>query len=387
MLPRYEDILHLLAYNGYENEAYFGSFACKETWSDARIIAPYVLDMRFGQNMSTIIGIYSKKILSNTNRERLSYLLNLGGDPNISDTNGYTPLIWSCIFYGYSGFELTKLLLENGADVNKSDTFETPLAISARFDDFERTQLLLENGADPNSVVSSSSVLDRVCKHHLSEGRSTRCIELLLKNGANPNFIDETGRSIIETCIIRRYIKIASMLVEHGATFPTGNLCMTNVINNNNATGIKFMLKHGYTIPKGALIHKIEIGDLEGIRILLQYRANPNTPLISGDGSTYPLSVALKNINENTLSIVKMLIDAGVDLNIDVVFGPSPLKRLFEDYITTYNENTFKLIEILLEKGATPPTLVEYNQILKYHEKEMYDFFRLNRLLLKQKNR
>ena len=76
-------------------------------------------------------------------------------------------------------FELTKLLLEKGANANSADDWgDSALMSAVRKDNFDIATLLLENGADVNMADSESG------KRALDYATSEKMKELLLQYGA-----------------------------------------------------------------------------------------------------------------------------------------------------------------------------------------------------------
>ncbi len=83
----------------------------------------------------------------NACKEIMISLINHGADINKTEKlNGFTPLFQTV---DAKLFPLTKILLENGADVNiKSFSGDTPLLISIQTANITMVQLLIDNGAD-----------------------------------------------------------------------------------------------------------------------------------------------------------------------------------------------------------------------------------------------
>jgi ankyrin repeat protein len=86
------------------------------------------------------------------NREIVGFLLSRGADVNAPDAGG-TPLHYAVeTRTGISGIDILRLLLEQGAVVDKrNDAGETPLLRAAAGGKLEEASLLLESGADPNA--------------------------------------------------------------------------------------------------------------------------------------------------------------------------------------------------------------------------------------------
>jgi ankyrin repeat protein len=82
--------------------------------------------------------------------ELTKLLLDKGADVNARDAGGFTPL--RVAIERKNDLELIKLLLAKGANINAKDSIgNTPLHIAAALDRFEEVELLLQKGADVNA--------------------------------------------------------------------------------------------------------------------------------------------------------------------------------------------------------------------------------------------
>ncbi len=66
-----------------------------------------------------------------------------------------TPLHYAC--ENKNGFNIAKLLIKKGANVNMKDNNEkTPLYFAIKNNDSELVKLLIENEANPNTIIKNT---------------------------------------------------------------------------------------------------------------------------------------------------------------------------------------------------------------------------------------
>jgi hypothetical protein len=132
-------------------------------------------------------------------------LLERGAEPNAYHANEYGPM---SALYGAAGVvrdpELTRLLLEAGADPNGEPQFGDALYHSVEAESPDCLLLLLEHGAEPRGSNALAHALDYDREEH---------VRLLLEAGADPN----EGALLVHAVRRGRPPGVLRLLAEHGA--------------------------------------------------------------------------------------------------------------------------------------------------------------------------
>ena len=138
---------------------------------------------------------------------RVRELLDAGINPNITDYDGDTPLVYASE-EGYT--EIVKLLLDSGADADPNLQEQgryTPLIVSSD-NDYDIVKLLLENGADPN-IQNHEGYTPLIWATIMG---CNDIVKLLLENGADPNISDRWGDTAYDLAILGGQFNIAKLL-------------------------------------------------------------------------------------------------------------------------------------------------------------------------------
>lgn len=129
MEPKFEDILHLVSWNGYSQDIRQALAVNKDTWTDDRLWFPFGIAQRFGAAKKGRLQI----IIENKNyfmddkkpMARLEELMKFAGghlkkfflrEIDVKDANGESALTAAIT---KRCFNVVKFLLENGADPNQ----------------------------------------------------------------------------------------------------------------------------------------------------------------------------------------------------------------------------------------------------------------------------
>ena len=133
---------------------------------------------------------------------KVKLLLKYGADPNIAENrgdgidSGYTPLIFA-VDRSTPKIGIIMALLQAGADVNlKTNRGVSPLQKSVYRENIQITKLLLDHGADVNSVNAfGETPLFSICM--ASKDERVQLLKLLLEHGANPNIKNIDGKTVL----------------------------------------------------------------------------------------------------------------------------------------------------------------------------------------------
>jgi ankyrin repeat protein len=259
------------------------------------------------------------KAIDDGNAAGVRELIALGADvnkPYAFDITAYTPLL-KAIENGQ--IDVVRCLVEHGANVNAEYNFEsvkfTPLFVATNQNNFEIVQHLVEHGANVNATREDTFLGEKTTLLHDAARESKRLVEYLVEHGADVNalsfFTFETGTALL-AAVSHGQIDIARYLVEHGA--------QVNSTRNENSP------------LETAIYNK----DLPMIQYLLTCGAHVNA--LNSMGLTFLHQAAL----QDSLDIVKLLVNAGADCNMLNEFD-----ELILDYIANEEIKTY-----LVSKGA-----------------------------------
>ena len=139
--------------------------------------------------------------------------------PENTNANITTPLHTTAIF---GRQDITEFLLENGENVNASDSFgNTPLHYAVQYYDIELVKTLFENGANVNAkddemlTPSFYALLRVVNENNEFSGNDFDMAKLLIDNGALLNTKDVDEYTLLEMALEEDNILALKMLMYH----------------------------------------------------------------------------------------------------------------------------------------------------------------------------
>jgi ankyrin repeat protein len=391
MEATFHSILHLLAWNGYEDEAYKGSQACRETWEDTRILRPRLLNKLFSQRRTTLIGIhaYYDHIDQAFSLARIKHLVSLGADPDLSnETTLFTPLMDLCIEGDHYKMDLFTYILSLDVRVDgPPDNAWCPLSLLATGRGSKRKmEMLLAKGADIHRIDRKGySILSMSC--WMDTSYTSDNVKFLCQKGADVHTVNINGNTALDICLNDSREFFAEVLLSHGAEIPEG--AMQRAIRDTNKPIIRLLQKHGIALPEDSLTNAILIDDADQVGLLLDCGMSPN------DGDISPLHqiVTKRPFTLNQLRILEYLCSAGARVNrltlvktynsltLAYTYVEEPiLYNMIRLYICKRDNLLLAAIKTLVDYGAVPPPPIEYSYISPY-SKDPLDFGALNSIL------
>lgn len=246
-------------------------------------------------------------------------LLHAGAHPNVPTGTGMTPLLLAC---EAGKADLVEALLRGGADINQSMTSgETPLMMAARTGSVPVLRLLIAHGAAVDTIEKQRGTTALMWA---AANGNTDAVRFLITKGANLNLRSGTtdpGR--------RPYL--AQTGRERIAEF-AGGYGLAGVVGKGDTD-----------TPEGKALVAKEIATAK--KVLADHPlAKPPPPGRIRWGGLTPLMFATR---QGDLATVKVLVEAGADVNGTSEFGWSAL------LVATQNKY-YRIGEYLLQHHADP---------------------------------
>lgn len=270
------------------------------------------------------------------NAQEIRKMLEAGVDINQIE-HGWGTALYRAVFS--EDVNAVKLLVECGADVNKGDEDgHAPLHAATESESdhaFEMARILISHGADVNAKIKSDIVPDGWV--HISEGRTPlhnaasvslvsedlesygnrAVVELLLSHGANANAKDSYGCTPLYDALFAGFLDVMELLIEHGAE--------VNAKNDED----------GGTVLHDAAYY----GDLEAVKLLISHGADIHIRDFEGET---PLHKAALQRDQD---IVNYLTMRGANL-----LTPSKRNETPQDFLNEPNETNPILLWFSEEK-------------------------------------
>jgi ankyrin repeat protein/dienelactone hydrolase len=318
--------------------------------------------------------------------DKLRHLIEHHVDVNETQADGMTALHWAV--YHDAAIE-AKLLVEAGAKVESKNRYGvTPLALACQNGNDELVELLLTKGADSNSSLPSGETA------LMTASRTGRpeSVKSLLSHGADVNARERSDQTALMWAAAEGHAAVVEALIAAGAEvnakLPSEFTAFFFAVREGRSDIVRQLLDAGCDVNElletknpsrfgrdplrlTPLLLAVENGHFELAKQLLDAGAEPNahpggyTALhamtwvrkpIRGDGDPSPRGSG----KYNSLDMVRMLVDAGADVNASFKRGKSELGRFTYSGSTPFllaaQASDVPLMKLLIELGADPDT-------------------------------
>ncbi len=347
-------------------------------------------------------------------------LLDAGASANSGwyEANDEPRPFWESAIYGAAGLarhvELTRLLLDRGADPNDGETpyhvpetynnavmeimvesgkfndesMTTLLLRKADWHDYEGLKYLLEHGADPNRMTRWHRT---ALQQALRRDNALKNIDLLLDHGADPTIVNpemglpgvilaaRRGRGDVLESLERRGFPIELHGVDELiAACAKNDADSISAIASREPQLVRELLAEGGTL----LAEFAGNGNTEGVRRLLDLGVGVSAPYKGGDQyfeiarDSSALHVAAWRARHETL---KLLLERGAKVNALDAQGRTPLALAIRACVDSYwkDRRSPESVEALLRAGASidgieiPTGFAEVDELLRNYAKNI----------------
>lgn len=294
------------------------------------------------------------------NSTKIKELLNKGCpvDMPLDMGAGTTPLYEAVTEYssnkGQEYLSIIQLLLDKGADINKSGAYgETALKKALENGLEEVITLFLNNEKfDPKVPLNNYS---KVTPLHLA-AKHPNLVSLFIKKGANVNVLDRDNKTPLHYAATNGNEKSIELLIKKGAKIDAkdsnqktplhyaaewGNSKSVELLINNNANPKN--LDENNNSP---LHYAAKSGSNESVALLIKHGSQPNA---QNKNKQTPLHYAAKSDRDNVL---QLLTDKGANIDFADKDGNTPLHLAASLTQNDSSKKREKTIRRLLQAGA-----------------------------------
>jgi len=281
---------------------------------------------------------------------RVQALLRAHADVNAAQPDGSTALHWAA---DYGDARTAAALIAAGAHPNvRTDTGMTPLALACQSGNAELVKRLLDAGADVGEVLANGETPLMMA----ARTGSVPVMKLLLAHGAKVDAREKLrGTTALMWAAANGNTDAVRLLIAHGADVSAHSATTAPgrkpyLAETGRSRISQFAFGYGLAgvtvLQKSAGSRKIVEEEKNAAKAVLDSHPLPKLPPKSKKrwGGLTPLIFATR---QGDLATVKVLLDAGADVNETSEFDWSPL------LVATQNKY-YRLGEYLLKHGANP---------------------------------
>jgi ankyrin repeat protein len=221
---------------------------------------------------------------------------------NSSQPDGATPLHWAA---HWDDIRTAELLIKAGADVNAQDKTEvTPLVLACLNGSAPMVDLLLKAGALPNVGKDTAVMM-------AARTGNADVMKLLLAKGGNVNTKEsERGQTALMWAAAEKHPEVLRLLLENGADVGARTVAPAPPAGADGQAARRRPPSNGAN-GFTALLFAARVGDVDGVRILLDGGAKPNDT--TDDGMSALVMATVRGFP----AVAMLLLDRGADPNAD----------------------------------------------------------------------
>lgn len=290
-MPDLDDIAHFCSWNGYAKDMRTYLPVNRSTWTCEELWFPHGVNMLYGpkkksriqricENMAQYSWINYIDALLETYHPliRVKELIALGGNPDIKDISGWTPLL-ICAKNGWANhITMINILLDAGVDINGKGIYG-----------FSALRLAASN-------------------NHISIVRE------LLTRGANIHLLDDHGYSPCHAAAAKGHLEVLKILLAHGAIL-TESVMRAAIQVSGNVRMIKYLHANGCPMSQSPMFYALTGKNYHCLKTLSKLGADPNEMLQESRMSVLETYI-------DTEAAVLALCQVGADVNIVSNFDP-----------------------------------------------------------------
>lgn len=288
--------------------------------------------------------------------EAFIFLQNKGLPINKQSANSYLPIHYACLAGSYEVVEYILSVDPSQATVLPQVEYHL-IYLATMSGDPDVLRLLFKNGADINAAQNkkNKSVQQAIKTRHVE------CLRILLEKGSK-NEVDKEQYSTLMLAIANNEFDAVPLLAESGENLEyvvpgTGETALSLACFVGHRLTVKYLCDHMTKVDidpsfrtKAAVHWVCQSKDPEIVKMVLAKNINVNR--LDQDGHTGLFYLLDLTDEDNTIKIIELLYNAGLDLNIQgkSVTG-AEVNSILGDFVSSIHRPT-KVIGYLLQNGA-----------------------------------